>query len=219
MTNTTTSIKTKCGTAYSLNENSFEAGVEIATNSILHAPLSSHTIFLLFATPTHDAQMLIKGMRSVIGDRPAIIGGTTIGVVTNEFLSYNGVMAGAGFISAQDDFFIINTEESIKDREFEAGNNLGKKLNKNLDNGSSFLLLYDCMKFTHDESDQMLFNLSTPILQGVLSQIKQWPANVAGVGVIGDMTGASPCAIWATDYISRHGLASITISGSLKMQT
>lgn len=215
-----TSTKAKTGTAYSQNENSFEAGVEIAKSAVGSQTLSGHTLFLLFATPTHDAQMLIKGMRSVVGESPAIIGGTTIGVVTNEFLSYAGVMAGAGFISADDPFYKINTEDSIMDRESEAGVNLGKKIaegNGSID--SSLLLLYDCMKFTHDESDQLLFNLSVPFLEGILSQIKQWPANVAGMGVIGDMTGASSCAIWADDYIARHGLASVTISGSLKMDT
>ncbi|MES2882510.1 MAG: FIST N-terminal domain-containing protein [Bacteroidota bacterium] len=219
MTTTTNVAKTKTGTAYSQNENSFEAGVEIAKNAIDNSALLNQTIFLLFATPTHDAQRLIKGMRSVIGDGPSIIGGTTIGVVTNEFLSYSGVMAGAGFISSNENFFVINTEAGIKDRELDAGTNLGKTIKENLDADSSLLLLYDCMKFTHDESDQLLFNLSIPILEGVLSQIKEWPANVAGVGVIGDMTGASSCAIWANDYLSRHGLASVTISGPLKMDT
>lgn len=219
MTSATTSTKTKTGTAYSQNENSFEAGVEIAKNAIGNSTLSNHTIFLLFATPTHDAHLLMKGMRSVIGNGPAIIGGTTIGVVTNVFLSYSGVMAGAGFLSSDKNFFIINTEAGVKDRELDAGTNLGKTIKENLRADSSLLILYDCMKFTHDESDQLLFNLSMPILEGLLSQIKQWPTSVAGVGVIGDMTGASACAIWANDYVSRHGLASVTISGSLKMDT
>jgi len=220
MTTPPASTKTKTGTAYSQNENSYDAGVEIATNAIGDTKLSGYTLFLLFATPTHDVQMLMKGMRSIIGDKPAIIGGTTIGVVTNEFLSYSGVIAGGGFISADNAFFKINTEASIKDREYDAGSNLGKKIaEENPGVDSSLLLLYDCMKFTHDESDQLLFNLSLPILEGILSQINQWPANVAGVGVIGDMTGASSCAIWANDYASRHGLAAVTISGLLKMDT
>ena len=209
MTTASSSTRTNTGTAYSQNENSFEAGLEIAKNAIGNSTLLEHSIFLLFATPTHDAHLLMKGMRSVIGNAPAIIGGTTIGVVTNEFLSYTGVMAGAGFMSSDENFYIINTEAGIKDREFDAGTNLGKKIKKSLNADSSLLLLYDCMKFTHDESDQLLFNLSMPVLEGVISQIKQWPASVAGVGVIGDMTGASACAIWANDYVSRHGLASV----------
>jgi len=211
-------IKAKTGTGYSQNENSFDAGIEIAKNAIKDTTLSDHTLFLLFATPMHNSKMLMEGMRSVIGDKPAIIGGTTIGIVTNEFLSYSGVMAGGAFLSSENSFYTINTESSIKDREYDAGVNLGKKISEtNLSADSSLLLLYDCLKFTHDESDQLLFNLSVPFLEGILSQIQQWPPTVAGVGVIGDMTGASSCAIWANEYATRHGLASVVISGSLKM--
>ena len=212
------SIKTKTGTGYSQNEDPFKAGVEIATMAINNKSLSAYTLFWLFATPNHDVKMLMAGMRSVIGDKPDIIGGSTIGVVTNEFLSYSGIMAGAGFISSDSSFFKISTEVSMKDRENEAGISLGRKIcEAGLEKNDSLFLLYDCMKNTHEEGE-MAFNLSVPMLEGIQTQIKEWPVT-AGVGVIGDMTGADPCAIWVNENIVRHGLASVSFNQTLKMDT
>lgn len=211
-------VKTQSGTGFSQQEDAFKAGAEIASLATKGKELAAHTLFWLFATPNHDVKNLVAGMRSVIDDSPTIIGGSTIGVVTNEFLSYSGVMAGGGFISADTPFYKINIGESIKDREFEAGSSLGKKIvESGIANNDSLLLFYDCMKHTHDEGP-MAFNLSVPLLDGIYSQLKQWPTT-AGVGVIGDMTGADPCAIWINEKIERHGLASVTFSQSLKMDT
>ena len=73
MSSTAFATKTKAGTGYSQNPNSFEAGVEIATTVVNGAELSPHTLFLLFATPHHKVDSLIKGIRSVIGDNPTFL--------------------------------------------------------------------------------------------------------------------------------------------------
>jgi len=211
-------VKAQSGTGYSQHEDAFKAGAEIAIMATKRKALAAHTLFWLFATPNHEVKNLMAGMRSVIGDAPVIIGGSTIGVVTNEFLSYSGVMAGGGFISSDAPFYKINIGDSIKDREYEAGSKLGNKIvNSGIGSNDSLLLFYDCLKFTHDEGP-LAFNLGVPLLEGIYSQLKRWPTT-AGVGVIGDMTGADRCAIWVNDKIERHGLASVTFSQLLRMDT
>ena len=211
-----TQIKT--GIGYSQQENSYEAGVEIAKKAVGDVSLARHTLFLLFASPGHSAEMLISGLRSVVGDQPAIIGGTTIGILTNDFLSYTGIMAGGAFLTSDDSFFRISVEENIKDREFDAGTGLAKKLKEaNPDGIASLLLLYDSVKTTVDEG-QIMFHLSVPMLEGMESQLKQWPI-VGGVGVMGDMNMAHPCAVWVDEKNMRHGLVGVTISEPLKMDT
>lgn len=218
MISTPAFTKTKTGIGYSQNEASFEAGVEIASKALVNSSLSAHTLFWLFATPTHDVNMLMNGVRSIIGAEPSIIGGTTIGILTNDFLSYTGAMAGGGFISADGPFFNLFFEESIKDREFDAGKGLAQKISEaDTPDDASILLFYDCVKFTADEGGPML-NLATPILEGFHSIYKNWPI-VAGIGVVGDMNMVHPCSIWLNEKNFRHGLVGVTISGSLKMDT
>ena len=88
------SIKAKSGTGFSQNTNSFDAGVEIANKAVDNS-LNNKTLFFLFATPHHKIDLLMNGIRSVIGNSPKFLGCTTTGLVTNNFLSYNGTLAGA----------------------------------------------------------------------------------------------------------------------------
>ena len=90
--------KIKAGTGYSQNENSFEAGVEIANKAMKVNSLSDETLFLLFATPHHKIDLVMNGIRSVMGDNPKFLGCTTTGIVTNQFLSYTAARAGVGII-------------------------------------------------------------------------------------------------------------------------
>jgi hypothetical protein len=208
----------KTGIGYSQKENSFEAGAELAANAVAHSTLAPHTLFLLFATPDHESETLVRGVRSVVGNEPSIIGGTTIGILTSDFLSYTGSMAGCAFLSSNEPFFKISVEENIKDREFAAGSNLAKKINEaNPDGIPSLLLLYDSVKSTVDEG-QIMFHLSVPLLEGMESQLKQWPV-VAGVGVMGEMNMIRPCAVWVNEKKMRHGLLGVTIAEPLKVDT
>src|SRR6266487_3299600 len=124
MLSTRPATKTKAGTGYSQNENSFEAGVKIANKAVNGTALSNETLFLLFATPHHKIDLLMNGIRSVIGDKPKFLGCTTTGLVTNHFLSYTGALAGGAFISCDTPFFESFYEANIKDDEFEAGKRL-----------------------------------------------------------------------------------------------
>jgi len=209
--------KITSGIGYSQNENSYEAGVEIAKKTMEGNALQEETLFLLFATATHKIDMLISGIKSVIGDKPKIFGCTTTGVVTHDFISYTNTLAGGAFLSASSPFFNLFLEANIKDREFEAGKSLAKKIRDYSHEDASLLMFYDSVKQTSSEG-QPLLNIATPILEGFYSQYKYWPT-VAGIGAFGDINFTHPCSVWADDKIGRHGLTAATIYGALKMDT
>ncbi len=213
---TTTKIKT--GTGYSQNENSFEAGVEIANKAMKDNSLSDETLFLLFATPQHKMDMIMNGIRSVMGDNPKFLGCTTTGIVTNQFLSYSGALAGGAFISSETPFFELFYEGSIKDNEWEAGKNLAKQIREsNTSIDSPVLLFYDSVKVTSVEGNIAL-SVATTILNGFYSYYKHWPT-MAGMGAVGEINLMYPCAAWANEKISRHGMAAATIQGPVQMDT
>ena len=212
------STKTTTGIGYTQNEDSFQAGVDIATQAVKNTGLSTETLFLLFATPHHDIQRLMDGIRSVISDQPRFLGCTTTGLVTHDYISYNGVLAGGMFLSSDQPFFRLFLERDIRNREEEAGKNIARKLQQAaIQQDSSLLLFYDSIKVTATEGQPML-NVATPLLEGFYTQYRYWPT-VAGVGAWGDINVAYPCAVWADAQISRHGLAVAAIGGSLQMDT
>lgn len=216
MITTLPATKTKVGTGFSQNENSFEAGIEIANKAVRNSGLGDETLFLLFITPHHKIDIVIAGIRSVIGHKPKFLGCTTTGLVTNHFLSYTGALAGGAFISSDTHFFDIFFEENIKDREFEAGRNLAKTLrDANTSDKASMLMFYDSVKTTSVEGQPAL-NVATPILEGFYSYYKYWPT-VAGMGAMGEINFMYPCAAWGDNKNGRHLLTAATITGPIKM--
>lgn len=217
LTSTFTS-KTNVGVGISQKEDSYEAGVEIANNAVAEMNLSAETLFLLFATPHHQIESLIKGIRSVIGEAPKFLGCTTTGMVTRDFISYTGILSGGGFVTSDTPFFRLFFEENINDREFEVGKSIARKIQEaGTSEDASVLLFYDSIKVTSTEGQPEL-NLATPILEGFYAQYKYWPT-VAGIGSWSEIHIVSPCLVWAGDTAKRHALAAATISGLIKMDT
>lgn len=218
MINDLNQANTKVGTGYSQLENSYEAGVEIAQKAVQSQNIFTETLFFLFATPHYKIDMLMKGIRSITGDQPKFLGCTTTGIVTNEFLSYNGALAGGAFISCETPFFELFIEKNIKDREFDAGKSLAKKLlDANTSHESSVVIFYDSVKTTAAEGRPDL-NVATPILDGFYSHYKYWPT-FAGMGAMGEINLIYPCEAWAGNEISRHLLGAATIGGAIQMDT
>jgi small ligand-binding sensory domain FIST len=215
---TLTEIKTKTGVGHSQNENSYEAGIEIATKALNGTDLLNETLFLLFATPHHKINIVMDGIRSVMGDNPKFLGCTTTGLVTNEFLSYSGPLAGGAFVSSDSPFFKIYYDANIKDDEFDAGARLAKqfKVNETPDD-ASILLFYDSVKVTSTEGQPVL-SVATTILSGFHSIYGKW-LTVAGMGAMGEINLMYPCAAWANNKAGRHLLAGASISNQVKMDT
>jgi len=213
---TLTETKTKTGVGYSQDENSFEAGVEIANKAINGVELLPETLFLLFATPDHKIEMLMQGIRSVLGDNPKFLGCTTTGLVTNEFLSYRGALAGGAFISCDSPFFKIFYDANIKDEEFNAGKRLAEQFRASTTpDDASLLLFYDSIKVTATEGQPTL-SVATTILNGFHSVYESWPT-VAGMGAMGEINFIYPCAAWANNKASRHLLSGASILSPIKM--
>lgn len=215
---TATETQTKTGVGFSQNENSFEAGVEIARMAVKGKELNEKTLFLLFATPHHKIEKLIEGIQYVTGTVVDILGCTTTGIVTNDFISYSSTMAGGAFLSSSKSFYQFFVEEDIRNREFEAGKNLALQIKKKeTKKEAPILFFYDSIKKTSAEGNPEL-NLATPILQGFYNAFGTWPT-MAGLGSLGDINLNYPCEVWVNKKHSRQMLAATTISGDLKMDT
>jgi len=212
------STKSRAGVGISQKENSFDAGVEIANNALANGTLNSETLFFLFATPHHKTDDLMRGIRSVMGDDLKFLGCTTTGSVTKDFIAYSGTLAGGGFLSSSTPFYRLFFEESIPNREFEAGKSIARKIQDNgVPGDSSILLFYDSIKTTSTEGNPEL-NLATPMLEGFLEQYTFWPT-IAGIGSWSEIHIVSPCLVWADKNVKRNALAACTISGNIKMDT
>ena len=51
-------------------------------------------LVLLFSTVKHDPERLRSGVREVVGDSARIMGGYAVGIITHDFLAYDGSEVG-----------------------------------------------------------------------------------------------------------------------------
>src|SRR4029079_4872027 len=81
---TSDTTSARAGVGYSDRSDSREAGAEAARLAMAQAGTESCDLVLVFPTSKHDAVALCEGVRSVVGLRPRIAGGSSVGTITND---------------------------------------------------------------------------------------------------------------------------------------
>src|SRR6185503_11306672 len=98
------------------------AGVAVARSALAACPRPN--LAFLFCTAKHDARALHAPVREVLGEQCLIVGGSAVGVITNDALSYDGYEVGLAVMhsdSARIDAFI---ETGLARDEFAVGQKL-----------------------------------------------------------------------------------------------
>lgn len=211
-----TQTKTTSASAYSLEQNSFLAGKEMAEKAFSKMDADHVDFAFVFATSDHDANELLKGIRTVIGEDTPLTGGTTVGVITNEHIGYAGFQAGIMLIASDEMQFQTTRTEGLHQGEYEAGKKAGRELKKimNVEN-PNLLILYDLVQ--RDPDSLIPFYQTAPILDGIESEIGKLPPS-AGVGYA---TGVDRRQIemWDKETITSDAIMPVLISGNVRMHT
>lgn len=209
-------MSTKFGVGYTENPKSFEAGVEMAKQAISQAGIEKCNLAILYSTSKHDPVQLGNGVRSVIGTNSRMIGGYSMGIITNDYLGYEGYQAGIAVMSSDSidiDMFITN---SLPSNEINSGIALGEKIkSKNYKGDPNIILMYDAIKEPNPTA--MSLNLATPLIKGIERSLGTWP-NAAGVGMMGDFQWNRTYQ-WFDDKILQDTAMALVLSGGVRMDT
>ncbi|TFH39272.1 MAG: hypothetical protein E4G95_01570 [Bacteroidia bacterium] len=210
-------MSTKAAVSYSTEHDSYNAGREMSLKALADARLDKCQFSFAFASSEHDAEKLIKGIKSVLGEETLILGGTSAGIITGDYMGYEGFHAGILVISSDEISIDTHLVEGLKDGEYDTGRKMGEKISRinELEN-PNLLLFYDSMQY--DRSKANPFYQATPILAGIQSVLNDWPP-VAGVGIVGGAMGTKRTELWNNDKISKDSILSVLISGSIRMDT
>jgi len=208
-----THATTKCGVGHSENPNSREAGIEAATMALEKACLEKADLLLTYYTPKYDVAEFLSGLRSVVGSSTRIIGGGSVGIITNDYLAYDGFHAGVLAFSSDTCDIDMYVELGLADNEFLTGANLGRQIrSKSYQNEPNILIMYDSIK-----EERISLNLATPLVKGLKSTIGNWPS-IAGVGMLGDLQFSIAKQIY-DDELLIHSANALVLSGNVKMHT
>lgn len=200
----------KAGIGYSNRQDSFSSGRSVAEDALRKGKIDRPGIVLAFCGGRLDHEEFFKGLQSVVGKATPIIGGSAIGIITNENLSYEGFPAGAAVLDSEGIQYVIAAEGGLDRNEREAGNRLAEKLTSGPDD-RVLLLFYDSVKRPPTETTPPIMNASPPLIKGLEEKLKS-KVPIIGAGVIGDFNFA-PTKQFCGTRVSTQSVVGALIKG------
>lgn len=210
---------TCAGVGHTINSNSVDAGVEAAQMALGEANINSPHVALMFHTANHDPRQFHAGVRSVLGADTRLLGGFTGGVITRDYLGYDGYEGAVAVLSSDTVEFDAFSEFGLKERgEREVGVNLGEQIRPSLDGeGVGLIYMYDSIKSFTPESGFDL-NIGTYIVEGMTEGLGTWPA-AAGMGMIGNMQLSPTFQFFDDQVVQQAALALLARGGSFRLHS
>ncbi len=206
-------MATKIGVAHSNRTSSVAAATEAASNALAKAGITKADFALIFCSGKHNPYEFLEGIKSVLGDIP-IIGGSSIGIITDDFIGYEGFEVGVTVFSSDTLSFKVFAQADLNIDERLAGENLGKQIDAvkgNLD--QALLVFYDSSK----QQNPPMLNFATWLFEGLERHL---PKNItcAGAGLLADMQLNSTYQFYNNE-VRQQNVVAVLISGNCNMHT
>ena len=202
----------KIGIGYTNLKDSFLSGAKVIKYALKNGKMKRPCLVIAFCSGTFDHKEFFEGMKSIVGNEIPIIGGSAIGIITNDYLSYEGYPAGAAIIESDSVLLRIASEEYLDENEKLASMKLAKKIGAEKGDNALFIL-YDSIKVPASNDTPPVLNTSSNILEGI-EQILQAKTPVFGAGLIGDYMFGNTQQFCGS-YVSSQSIVGLMISGNI----
>lgn len=175
---------TRIGVGYGNHNQAYELGQDVAQAALQDGAIDSADMLIAFCSGHSDPQRFYDGLRHVVGEAPPIIGGSALGVISCEELSYHGFPAAAAAIKSEKIRFAISSGGGIDLDEETAGREMTEGLQFS-DADKLLLLFYDSIRTPASPSNPPVLNSSAPLLQGIQAKLSAH-VPIVGAGLMGD---------------------------------
>jgi hypothetical protein len=209
-------METKAGVGYSELFDSYSAGIECASEAVKELDGRTVSIAVIFTTVRHDAESFQKGIKEIIGKDTPLIGGYSVGIITNNNLGYDGYQSGILCICSDTICFDTIIEPNVSLNEYDCGKRIAAQLKNKKYEGDPFLFL--CYDAVDRSSGRLKMNMATPLCKALNEEIDCSVFPVFGAGLTGDMM-FRPTKQWLNNDIFQNSAIGLLFSGSAKIDS
>lgn len=205
----------KVGVGYSENPDTRIAGREVAEEALSQgAQERACDMVLLFATARHDARILREAVAEMVGPDVPIIGGGTVGAISNESFGYAGDQVIAACLWFSEGECRLFVEGGLDREESEAGARLGKQLLvAGVKENSPVMLFYDAIDRTKGDIPRMV--MATYVLEGISQGLGFLP-DITGAGMMGDFM-STPTGQYTGTGVGAHNALALAFGGGVQV--
>jgi len=204
---------TKVAIGYSNDKDAFLSGKNLAESTLGDGPVERGDLALAFCAGKLNHHEFLEGLQSTIGNEAPIIGGSSIGVITNDDISYEGLPAALALIQSDTIQFRVAAVGDLDKGEQPAGRKLAQTLGSKPED-KILLILYDSVRVPATNTAPPLLNASTPLLEGIAYAL-QPDIPILGAGLIGDY-GFGPTNQFCGSYVDSQAVVSVLFSGNFQ---
>ena len=173
----------KVGIGYCNKRDAFDSGRIAASDAVRGGNINNPDLTIAFCSGQLDHEEFSRGVKETVGNTP-VIGGSTIGIITNDDLSYKGYPSSVAIFQLDEIKFQIAAAGGLDKDEKIAGCNLIKELSTTQED-KLLLIFYDSIKVPASPTSPPVMNASPPIIDGIQS-ILQSDVPIIGAGLVGD---------------------------------
>ena len=202
------------GIGYQNEQNAWSAGKKVAEAALEQGQISRPDLVVAFCSGQLAAEEFFRGLQAVVGQETPIIGGSAIGLITNEVLAYTGYPAGAVIIQTDAIRFRIAAAGGLDHDERQAGRAVAEKLACTPED-KLLLMFYDSIKTPATSMTPPVMNAS-PLLIGGIEETFGRPLPIIGAGVLGDYA-FQPTQQFCGTYVGSQSVAGALLSGDFEL--
>lgn len=205
-------MPTKIAVSHSIQTNSKAAAIEAAQNALKNAGIEKADFAFAYCSGKHNPYDFLSGIHSVLGETP-LIGGSTIGIITDQFIGYEGYEAGVTVIASDTISFTTFAVPDLNKGEKQAGILLGKQIQEaTTQEENALIVLYDSSK----QQNPPMLNFATWLFEGLETHLPQ-SISCAGGGLLSDMQLTTTYQFHNNHVLTQNAVA--VLMGGCKMET
>jgi len=205
---------TKLGIAHSNSQDAFHAATHIAETAMRSGALTRPDLVIAFCAGGLNHDEFFKGLQSVAGPHTPIIGGSSIGIITNKEISYHGVPAAAALIQSDTMEFMVKAVGGLDQNEFSAGQRLLETFPRSQEE-KLLLAFYDSVRVPASENAPPVLNSSAPLIAG-MEDVLQRELPIIGAGLLGDYA-FSPTRQFCGSFVADQHEVACLVSGRISV--